>query len=39
MVLYVLIKNTMEMQKEKVDISAYLYMLIIFVAFAVGILL
>jgi len=35
--LYVSIKTIMNSQEKKVDISAYLYVLIIFVAFAVGI--
>ena len=34
---YVLINNIMNMQERKIDISAYLYVLIIVVAFAVGI--
>ena len=39
MALYVSIKNIMKSQEKKLDISAGLYVLIIFIAFAVGILL
>ena len=39
MALYVSTKNIMNSQEKKLDISAGLYVLIIFVAFAVGILL
>ena len=37
--LYVSIKNIMNIQEKKVDISAVLYVLIIVVAFTVGIIL
>ena len=39
MALYVSIKNIMNSQEKKLDISAGLYVLIIVVAFAVGIFL
>ena len=39
MILYVSTKNIMEIQEKRIDISAGLYVLIIVVAFAVGILL
>ena len=39
MILYVLTKNIMNIQEKRIDISGGLYVLIIVVAFAVGILL